>query len=156
MIYFSREMSKEEGKRLFKKWAVELHPDKPTGSHDEFLKLQQQYERFLRGNFLYTEKEAKAESCAVRDFINANEFIKCMDGVTVELTGTWVWICGDTFKYKDVIKANGFKWSKSKKKWYKAPEGTQMKRKRGTNFNKIQQKYGYQKMDITNNTKSIA
>jgi len=151
MIYFSKEMTKEEAKKIFRKWCIELHPDKASGNAVEFIKMQSQYESLLRGTFAYTTKDAKEESNALKDFINANEFVKGMDGVTVELTGTWVWLSGNTFSFKDIIKENGFKWSKSKKKWYKAPEGTVQKKKRGTNFKTIQKKYGYQSATMVGN-----
>ncbi len=157
MTYFADDITKAFAKQLFRKLCVKLHPDKTGGTQTDFVIMQAQYESFLKGTFEYTTKQAKEESNALKDFVNANEFIKAFDGVTVELTGTWVWLCGNTFEYKEQIKAHGFKWSKSKKKWYKAPEGTKTNfKKRGTDFKKIQNKYGYSSMNINNKTKRVA
>ena len=149
-------MNKDEAKKIYRKLCIELHPDKPNGSAKDFIIMKNQYEALLRGTFKYTTESAKAESNALYEFINANEFMKGFDGVTVELTGSWIWLCGNTYKYKEEIKKYGFKYSKSKKKWYKAPEGSVMKKKRrGTNFTKITHIYGYQSQTITGLT-SIA
>jgi hypothetical protein len=156
MIYFSPEMTKDEAKKIFRRECINLHPDKPGGSQTAFVKMQAQYEAYLRGTLKYSSKAAKDEAGAMADFINANEFIKIMDGVTVELTGTWIWLSGNTFEYKEEIKKHGYRYSRSKKKWYKAPKDTQQKKKRGTDFAKIQAKYGYEAAAITNNTKAIA
>ena len=143
MVYFSKNLTKDQAKKLFRKLAVELHPDK-GGSHAEFVKMQSQYESFLRGNFNYTSKEAKEEATSLNEFVQANEFVKSFKDVLVELTGTWVWLSGNTSPYKEEIKKHGFRWSKSKKKWYKAPYELKRKKRVGTNFDKIKSIYGYQ------------
>jgi len=143
-MYFSANLTKEQAKKLFRKLAVELHPDK-GGDQLSFVRMQREYESFLVGSFDYTRKDAQTESSALTDFINANEFVKTFEDVVVELTGTWVWLSGNTKPYKETIKEHGFRWSKSKSKWYKAPQGFSPKKGkyRGTNFAKIQDRYGY-------------
>ena len=143
MKYFNNSMSQDEAKKLFRKLAIKLHPDK-GGNHVEFIKMQNEYENFLKGNFNYTSQQAKENSTSLYEFIKTNDFIKNFKDVTVELTGTWIWLSGNTIPYKDTIKANGFKWSKSKKKWYKAPHPLKRKRKTGRSFAYIKDKYGYQ------------
>jgi curved DNA-binding protein CbpA len=140
-MYFSADLSKADAKKLFRDLSKQLHPDK-GGNHDDFVKMQHEYENFLKGNFAYTSKQATDEINSINDFIKANEFIKQFDGLKLELTGLWIWLSGDTFKYKDQIKEHGFRWSKSKKKWYKAPYKING-RKRGVSFSKIKNKYGY-------------
>ena len=41
-----------------------------------------------------------------------------LQGVTVEVCGTWVWCSGDTYPHRDWFKAAGFRWAKVKKMWY--------------------------------------
>jgi hypothetical protein len=146
-MYFTKGMSQSDAKSLFRKLCIKLHPDK-GGRQVDFVKMQNEYENFLKGSFSYTSKQAKDESNSIRDFVQANEFVKQFVDVTVELTGTWVWLCGNTFPYKDVIKENGFRFSKSKKRWYKAPYELKKKFKRGTDFNKIKTTYGYDSLKI--------
>ena len=149
-MYFSKNLSQADAKKLYRKLSLKMHPDK-GGNHNDFVAMQNEYENFLKGNFSFSSEQAKAETKSMDDFIKANEFVKAFDGVIVELTGTWVWLSGNTRPYKDAIKENGFKWSKAKKKWFKAPY--QLKRKkRGVSFAKIKNKYGYESQKISGRT----
>ncbi len=136
-------------KKQFRKMCLVLHPDKPSGSNVEFLKLHNQYEDILRGTFKFTKEKAKEQAKAEESFVHDELWVNQCEGLIIELTGTWIWLDGETFKYKDLIKENGFKWSRSKSKWFKAPAGTKFKKnKRGTSFGKIKSKYGYQSKTI--------
>jgi len=149
-MYFSKKLSQADAKKLFRKLSLELHPDK-GGDAKKFIEMQAEFEKFLKGNFSFTDKDAHNEVTSMNDFIKANEFVKSFVDVIVELTGTWVWLSGNTRPYKDAIKENGFKWSKAKKKWFKAPY--QLKRKkRGVSFAKIKNKYGYESQKISGRT----
>lgn len=46
------------------------------------------------------------------------EALKAVEGVDVELCGTWLWIDGQTYEVKEQLKALGCKWSRNKKRWY--------------------------------------
>lgn len=153
MQYFNNEMTKEQAKAHYKTLALQLHPDKKSGSHIEFVTMQSQYESFLTGNFSYTQKDAKQEANTLNDFIKANEFVSTLDGVTIEVVGSWVWLVdsvkGSTYKHKTIIKENGFKYSRGKKRWYKAPDGYKMKKRAsGLSFEKITTTYGYESKTI--------
>jgi hypothetical protein len=41
-----------------------------------------------------------------------------IDGLNVEICGTWVWVTGETKPAKEVLKAAGFKWAGKKVAWY--------------------------------------
>jgi hypothetical protein len=148
MRYFNSDsMNKKEIKAQYRKLALELHPDK-GGDPAQFRDMQEEYEQMLKGNFGYTAKDAHTETEAMDNFIKANAYVENWDGCTVELTGSWVWICGNTYAYKTEIKEKGFKYSKSKKKWYLAPYELGKKR-RGIAFSKIKNKYGYESKTIS-------
>jgi hypothetical protein len=153
MNYFNNTMSNDEAKAIYRKLAVQLHPDKSTGSHELFVDLNNQEGTFLKGNGT-SEEWAKAETAGMDAFIKANEFIKAFAGVTIELTGSWVWLAGNTFPYKEQIKEAGFAFSASKKKWYLAPYKISGKRK-GTSFSKIKNKYGYEAVTIQDTTAKL-
>jgi len=154
MQYFNNTMAQDEAKKLYRKLAVQLHPDKSTGSHELFVDLNNQYEAFLRGNCGFSQEWAQAETAGMDEFIKANDFIQNFVGVTIELTGSWVWLAGNTFPYKDLIKENGFLFSKSKSKWYKAPYKISGKKK-GTSFSKIKNRYGYEAKTIEDTTAKL-
>jgi len=39
--------------------------------------------------------------------------------ITIEKKGSWTWVYGKTFPIKDILKKDGFKWSKKRRAWYK-------------------------------------
>lgn len=41
-----------------------------------------------------------------------------LEGLEIEVCGTWVWISGNTRQYKDKIKETGCKWASNKKMWF--------------------------------------
>ena len=41
-----------------------------------------------------------------------------LDGIEIELCGSWLWIPGNTRQFKDILKEWGCKWSNNKKAWY--------------------------------------
>jgi len=143
MNYFNSTMSQDEAKKLYRTLAVKLHPDKDGGSHELFVDLNNQYEAFLKGNCGFSQEWAKAETSGMDEFIKANDFIQNFVGVTIELTGSWVWLAGNIKPYRYEIASQGFAFSKTKGKWYKAPYKISGKRK-GTSFSKIKEKYGYE------------
>jgi hypothetical protein len=59
--------------------------------------------------------------------------VATLDGITVEICGSWIWISGDTKPVKDQLKALGCNWSHNKTSWYLKPAG-ERKGWRGGNF----------------------
>jgi hypothetical protein len=41
-----------------------------------------------------------------------------LEGLIIEICGSWIWLSGNTFKFKDTIKQMGFKYASNKKMWY--------------------------------------
>ena len=41
-----------------------------------------------------------------------------LDGISIEIIGSWVWVTGNTYRHKELIKSLMFRWSSSKKAWY--------------------------------------
>ena len=139
-------MSANEAKAMFRTLSKTLHPDK-GGSAEEFRAMMSEYESFLQFKGSSFEK-SKEEASAMWDFIKEDEFFSSLDDVTVELTGSWIWVSGNTFPHKDSLSAHGFRWSKTKEKWYKSPNPLTGKRKRGTDFERIKNTYGYDSIKI--------
>jgi hypothetical protein len=68
-----------------------------------------------------------------------------MEGIEAELCGSWIWCRGNTYEYKDQLKAMGFKWSKSKSSWHWHHEETGSRWYRGkASMDQIRAKYGSQ------------
>ena len=116
----------EELKAQFRKLAMAHHPDR-GGRKEDMQEINGEYSRLFEtlkdihrstredGPRTYTATEKTTETPEEFIFI-INELFK-LDGLTVELTGRWIWIGGDTMKHKDRLKELGCKWSPKKKLW---------------------------------------
>lgn len=76
-----------------------------------------------------------------RDIINI--LIK-LDGLEIEICGTWLWLSGNTYIYRDIIKELNFRWNKGKKKWcfYNDISINNKDVKRSKTMEQIRAKYG--------------
>ena len=40
------------------------------------------------------------------------------EDITIDVVGSWIWLCGDTKPIRSTLKDLGFKWASKKKMWY--------------------------------------
>jgi len=140
-MYFENFKDLQELKTQYKTLCLKLHPDK-GGEHEQFIKMQAEYELILESKYDFTQENAKKESNVFNKYMEAFKFLKDFN-VTVELTGSWIWVSGDTRPAKELLKENNFKFSKRHSKWYYG--AVVGKRKRGRySFDKIRDTYGYE------------
>lgn len=120
MNYFRDCKTQEEVKAEFKRLAKINHPDK-GGSVEVMQMINSEYtkaiKRVLSGS-KFTESEIIEEILNAENYKKAVESVIHLDGLIVELCGSWLWVSGLTFKYKSVFKENGFYWAGAKKMWY--------------------------------------
>ena len=149
--WFSDCVTIEELKRKYYALAQKYHPD--HGGDTEVMKeinaefsdmakiLRNKHERKT------TNKEEEYSEEKESNF-NADKYMDIISklihfsGVKIEVCGTWLWLTGNTYHYREEIKALGFQWSKSKKAWYYA-EGLFHRKTRGTKtLNQIRNEFG--------------
>ena len=68
-----------------------------------------------------------------------------IEGVKVELIGTWVWVSGDTKTHIDTFKKIGLHYAPSKKKWY-FTESKYNNKNRKQSMKTIRARYGSQEL----------
>jgi len=118
-----------ELKQLYRAFALQFHPDR-GGSEEamkaingtfskmfEILKTRQNdtaAEQHQKGNW----KGYATTSETPEEFIDIVSKLNRIEGIVIELCGTWIWISGDTREHRAELKAAGCIWSKGKQKWY--------------------------------------
>ncbi len=149
LIYFADVQNVKELKKAYHKLVLKNHPDK-GGDHETMVAIVLEYEWAIKNLF---DKDgnrlggAKANGSTSHYNFEADGFREALDklmqldGLTIEVCGTWIWVGGNTLPNKDAIKAAGCRWAKAKKLWYwKDPET--FCRSKGCSMDKIRELHG--------------
>lgn len=119
MKYFSSCRSLDELKAEYRRLTLKYHPD--VGGDVEIMKgINVEYE--IRFEVLKAAHNAAVDAdhqtTETPDEYRAIIFaLLQMDGLVVELCGSWLWITGETLQHKDELKRIGCHWSASKQSW---------------------------------------
>lgn len=145
--FFNGVETLDELKKSYRKLAMMYHPD--MGGDSETMKqINDEHDRLFeilkrRHNSMADENHQTTETAEEFREIIAKLII--LDGLEIELCGSWLWIGGNTKENKDALKAAGCRWSKNKNKWYwhHAEEGRKWYKGHSTMAD-IRTKYGSQ------------
>ena len=134
MKYFQSVNSLEELKKQYRKLSLKLHPDREGGDSKAFIAMKDEYDRLFK-----TLNKETAEGN--NDYTDIIDKLSKYD-IDIEIIGTWVWVSGNTFAIKSVLKELGFKWSKNKKSWYWHTEGYTRKSRKTFSLDQIRTMHG--------------
>lgn len=156
--YFSNCTTAEELKKEYKTLAKELHPDsnKDSDTTELFKEMKAQFEKaWEKLKDKHKTKDGKEYTKATTEtagmFMDIIEKLLSMDGCTVEMCGSWIWVSGNTKTHKDTLKAMGFKFSRNKLAWY-YHEGEYVKRaKSNYSMNDIRNMWGSTQFEKSEN-----
>jgi hypothetical protein len=119
-LYFQGLTSEQDIKARYKSLAKEHHPD--LGGCLETMKIiNAQYDKVLTGAYQSQGKSiTEIDELLEKDTAIRNQVIKVihLEGLIVEICGSWIWITGDTKRHKDALKTAKFLWSPKKLCWY--------------------------------------
>lgn len=148
-MFFNNVNTLEELKAQYKRLVMKHHPDL-GGNLRTMQELNAEYDKLfaiLKDRHNATAEEGKATTETPEEFREIVEKIIFMEGLEIELCGSWLWVGGNTYEHKDELKAAGFSWSRNKKMWYwhHAEEGSRWHRGRKT-MAEIRADYGSEKI----------
>ena len=148
MKYFHNCHTAEDVKHQFRENAKKYHPDLGGNPEDfkamyiEFEQLWEQYKNIHRNAEGKTyEKETTETPDEFADIINT---LVRLNGVQVEICGSWIWASGNTMTHKDTLKQLGFKWAHKKKAWYYHSEPYRKRSHRKLTLDEIREMFGSQ------------
>lgn len=119
--YFASVKTLDELKAQYRRLAMKHHPD--VGGDVEIMKeINRQHDALFETLKAAHNAKAKADTTGrtyattetAEEFRAIIEALLKLDGLTVELCGSWLWIGGNTRENKDALKAAGCRWSSSK------------------------------------------
>ena len=149
----------EELKKQYRALAMKHHPD--CGGDTETMKaVNNEYDKLwpklknihtTKDGEEYTRENHEAPQ-AFREVIDA---LVRMEGIAIEVIGSFVWVSGNTKIYKDAIKGMGFRWHAKKTMWYLAPDGYRKRSKKNFSMDEIRDMYGSEEVK-TNPSDKIA
>lgn len=144
----------ESIKRQYRKLALENHPDR-GGDVEVMAAINAEFDQLRKRYYNVHESQSGSvytdETQQTMDNVTANfeaiiaELIK-MEGVGIEICGSFIWLDGNTYAHKAEIKALGFRWASKKRRWFLAPEGWRKKGHRELSMGEIRANYGSQRV----------
>ena len=129
-------------KAAYRAACMKYHPDhNPDGL--ELMKLINLAMEFLTKNInKWNFDQSNDDTPLTEQMQDLFDKIKHFVGIKSELCGTWLWLSGETWRYKKELKEYGFKWAGKKKQWYWSPPGFRKRTKKVFTMNEIRSKYG--------------
>ena len=153
MKWFNNPETLEDLKKQYKHLAMKHHPDM-GGSTQDMQGINAEYEQLFamlkdthknaEGKF-YQARTATTETAA--EFMDIIEQLIHMEGIEIEICGSWVWVTGDTKPHKEELKALHFYWSKNKCAWYFHRDGYKKRGKKPMTMDEIRGFYGSEKIN---------
>lgn len=144
----------EDVKEQYKKLIKRLHPDL-GGSTEDMARLNVEYDFCKCHNFnvhksqtgnVYTDETQERPTEVDERFTEIIEALLHMEGVGIEICGSFLWLDGNTYAHKDGIKALGFRWASKKRRWFLAPKDWRKRGRRELSMEEIRNNYGSQRV----------
>lgn len=159
--FFSNIQTLEDLKKVYRKLALKLHPDNNNGNDTDFKSMQNEYDKLYQSLYHTKDKKDTKQNASYEDIRKESDLFKDIisalmkfDDITIDIVGSWLWVYGNTYACKDIIKGLGFKWASKKQKWYyhDINDGWEKKGK-ALNYAEITSIHGCDTVKVANNVK---
>lgn len=153
-FYSGQQITIEAVKKQYRKLAMENHPDRGgdlkamQAINAEFDQLRKRYYNVheSQSGAVYTDFQQEGVDDVTAHFEEIIAALLKLDGVGIEICGSFVWLDGDTYTHRAEIKGLGFRWASKKKRWFLAPEGWRKRGRRELTMEEIRGSYGSQRV----------
>jgi hypothetical protein len=144
MNYFKDCKTVDEVKALYRSLAKQHHPDK--GGVTEIMQaINSEYAfacaKILKGENISTA-EVEDEILKAEKYREALEKVISLDGIIIELVGSWIWITGNTYSHRVLLKAAGYMFAHKKVAWYFRTDEFKTHNRHQLTLEQIKNKYG--------------
>ncbi|MBR2388184.1 MAG: molecular chaperone DnaJ [Clostridia bacterium] len=155
MKWFNNPQTLEDLKKEYKKLVFKHHPDR-GGRTEDMQEINAEYDRLFAklknvhksaSGETYTAKEDNTET--PEQFREILEKLIHLDGIDIEICGSWVWVTGNTFVNRDTLKELHFKYSRNKNAWYYHQEGYVKHSRKTFTLEQIRDLWGSERVDTT-------
>jgi preprotein translocase subunit Sec63 len=121
MNYFEGIKTLDELRKKYRNLAFQYHPDK-GGSTEIMQEINNQYERLskklINSNKYFTEERKEKEHHISEELMQKIGKIIYLPSIAIEVIGSWIWVTGNTYSVKAILKEEGFMFSAQKLAWY--------------------------------------
>lgn len=165
MKWFKDITTLDELRKMYKRLVIQYHPDN-CGSDDTIKMINAEYDvLFKKQKTSYehsesyqnaTNRQKQSYDC-VKDQKIREMIIKLsrFQGLTIELCGTWIYVFGDTKKYKEELKSLGLYYASKKKCWYIHWDEFAKRGTKSSSMSHIRSKYGSMIINTGNDEKAL-
>jgi len=145
MKWFKDCTSLNEVKAMYKKLAKQYHPDL-GGDTATMQEINKEFAfasaKAIKGDSKLSEEETENEIRFSEEYRQAIEKIIHLEGVTIELVGYWIWVTGNTYPVKSVLKEAGYLFASKKLAWYFRTGEYKVTKGSKKSLEEIRSKYG--------------
>ena len=150
MKWFNNPQTLEDLKKQYKRLAMLHHPDRGGNTQDmqqinvEYDELFQRLKNTHRASNGTTYTTGEESSEKAEDFREIIDVLIRLNGIKIEICGSWIWVTGDTKPHKEELKRLKFRWSQSKKAWYYHSSPYRKRSSKSFSLDEIRDLYGSQ------------
>lgn len=154
MTYFKNPKTLQELRKQYKELLKIHHPDN-GGNLENMQNINAEYDRLFKVLKDKHESKSTADDAAKSDYekkkwdytedVALREVLQkiiILSDITIEVCSAWIWVSGNTYQHKELLKEYGFKFGGQKKAWYWHSEAFQKRSKRTLSMNDIRNYYG--------------
>lgn len=158
LAIFKSKRNVEELKKEYRRLILKHHPDK-GGSKEETQLINAAYEdayRYVEAkenssdpNGEKSNSSTRATKEDIQKFIKIFDKLMKMDGLEIDIVGSWIWLSGNTYNHKEEIKNMNFRYSRKHKKWYYFEDIENSAKTTGSKktYKQITEEYGLKKVE---------